>query len=259
MPFWLTLTRMSRLSGAFCHLVTLVLLGLLLCLRSPTPVFSASGLMLSKSLPHYDEEMEFYYLKPRPDMLADLLKFLNSSGVLAHNEKQLMTAAFFAALAMENKLDLEKFAFQASGLGRDASRTMAWSAHLARHKSEQSLLATLLNNDNAFLARQIANSPAPLGNWDILAEPSVMHMYWGAFMATGKYIWLDRIIGASLLYGRLETQGLWRQRGYEVGRAAASSLYEFAPRHPLVKMRLEYFLANSKGIDEKTLRKILRK
>ncbi len=63
--------------------------------------------MLSKSLPHYGEEMEFYYLKPRPDMLADLLKFLNSSGVLAHNEKQLMTAAFFAALAMENKLDLE--------------------------------------------------------------------------------------------------------------------------------------------------------
>lgn len=192
-------------------------------------------------------------------MLDDLLNFLSASGVLAHNEKQLMIAAFFAALAMENKLDLENLALQAMGLGRDASRTIAWSAHLARHKSEQSLLASLLADDNAFLARQIANSPAPLGKWDILAEPSVMHMYWGAFMATGKNAWLDRIIGASLLYGRLETQGLWRQRGYEVGRAAASALYEFAPRHPLVAKRLEYFLANSKGIDQKTLRKILRK
>lgn len=192
-------------------------------------------------------------------MLDDLLNFLSASGVLAHNEKQLMIAAFFAALAMENKLDLENFALQAMGLGRDASRTIAWSAHLARHKSEQSLLASLLADDNAFLARQIANSPAPLDKWDILAEPSVMHMYWGAFMATGKNAWLDRIIGASLLYGRLETQGLWRQRGYEVGRAAASALYEFAPRHPLVAKRLEYFLANSKGIDQKTLRKILRK
>lgn len=215
--------------------------------------------MLSKSLPHYTQEMEFYYLKPRPEMLEDMLKFMSRSGVLAQNEKQLLLAAFFAALAMENRLDLEKFARKAAGLGRDAARTLAWSAHLARHKNEERIIASLLGGGDAFLARQIAGSPAPLEKWDVLGEPAIMQMYWGAFMASGKNVWLDSIINAALVYGRLDAQGLWRQRGYDVGRQAAFSLYEFAPRHARVKNRLEYFLARSGGMDGDTLRKILRK
>lgn len=223
----------------------------------PAKVYPATGLMLSKSLPHYTQEMEFYYLKPRPEMLADLLKFMEQSGILAQNDKRMMIAAFFAALSMDNKLDLAKFASKA--LGHDAARTLAWSAHLASDKNEKTLISYLLGKDDAFLARQIASTPQPLSKWDILEEPAIMQMYWGAFMASGKNVWLDAIINAAQLYGRLETQGLWRQRGYNVGRLAASSLYEFAPRHPRVKKRLEYHLSRSKGMDQATLRKILRK
>lgn len=257
MPCWPILTSVAKISR-FCGFLSPVIMACALVFW-PFAANSASGLMLSKSLPHYSDEMEFYYSRPRPEMLPDLLKNLNSAGILAHNEKRLLTAAFFAALSLENRLDLEKFAQTAKKLGPDAARTMAWSAHLAAHKAEKRLLASLLAGENSILERQIINSPAPLNKWDILAEPSILQMYWGAFMATGKNVWLDQIIGAALVYGRLEVQGLWRQRGYEVGRAAAASLYEFAPRHLVVARRLEYFLTKSKGVDEKTLRRILRK
>lgn len=215
-------------------------------------------LYYSMSLPHYAREMEFYYQKPRPKTLPTLFRGLYVGGALDQNDKRLMVAAFFAALALEKKLDLKSLEPLARSLGDDALKTLAWSVHLANLKNGDALVQSLLGG-NQLLIRQIGESPAPLDKWAPLAEPATLQMYWTAFMATGKNIWLDDIIKSALEYGRLKSQGRWQEHDYQVGRLAASSLFEFSKTHPRVRQRLQYFLKNSKnGAQRELLRQILQ-
>ncbi len=210
------------------------------------------------SLPHYVRELEFYYQKPRPKILPALFKGLDEAGVLGQNDKRLMLAAFFAALALEKKLDLQSLEPIARKLGENALKTLAWSVHLANCKNGSSLVESLLDG-NRLLADQIGETPAPLDKWAPLSEPATLQMYWMAFMATGKNSWLDDIIKSALEFGRLKSQGRWREHDYQVGRLAASSLFEFAKTHPRVQKRLQYFLTNSKTNSQREiLRQILQ-
>lgn len=213
----------------------------------------------SMSLPHYARAMEFYYQKPRPKILPALFRGMHDAGALEQNEKSLMLAAFFAALAMEKKLNLKSLEPLARNMGEDALKTLAWSVHLANFENGDSLVQSLLGG-NRLLARQIGESPTPLAKWGPLSEPATIQMYWAAFMATGKNSWLDDIIRSALEYGRLKSQGRWREHDYQVGRLAASSLFEFAKTHPRVRQRLQYFLKNSEnGAQRELLRQILLK
>ena len=106
--------------------------------------------------------------------------------------------------------------------------------------------------------RQIQSSPASLARWDIYAEKSVLQMYWAAFLASGKVGYLDAIINAALRYARLNAGGRQNEASFPVCAAAAASLYELAPRHALVRSRLEQALQGRTGPEADTLRIILR-
>ena len=126
-------------------------------------------------------------------------------------------------------------------------------AHLAGLPDETALLGELLSPDDAPLLAQIQSSPASLARWDIYAEKSVLQMYWAAFLASGKVGYLDAIIDAALRYARLNAGGRQNEASFP-----AASLYELAPRHAVVRSRLEQALQGRTGPEADTLRIILR-
>ena len=169
-----------------------------------------------------------------------------------------MLAAFLGQV-LRDPIAKQKLLPPAANLSRDGRRTLAWAAHLAQLPDEAALLASLLQPSDELLLNQIRNSPAPLTNWDIYSERSVLQMYWAAFMATGSNDFLDVIIRSALRYARLNAEGLRNNDDFSVSAAAAASLYEFSPRHAAVKKRVEQFLQNATGPEAETLRIILRK
>lgn len=221
----------------------------------------ASEIRLSKGLPHYVRDMEFYYLKPRPEILPGLLRTLASEGILDHNEKQFMVAAFLAELASRGKVSLDKLASGTESIkgdaATDARHTLAWAAHLARLPQEQELLHVLLKPGEATLRSQISRSPAPLSAW-VVDEPTVPRMFWGAYMATGDVAWLDKIIDAALRYARLNAAGRQHDPDFAASASAAALLYDMAPRHPKVLERVRERLKEASVAEADTLRLVLR-
>ena len=227
-----------------------------LCLLSPR---SADALSVSKSLPLYARDMEFYYQNKRPEVLPGILRTFDAQGVLNDSLKQIMLATFFAQILRDNPATRQLLLPPQPSLSHDGRRTLAWMAHLAQLPDEDSLLATLLGPEDNLLKEQIRRSPSPLAKWDIYSEKSVLQMYWAAFMASGSNEFLDVIIRAALHYAQLNSEGLRYDDTFSVSAAAAASLYDLAPRHPVVQTRLEQFLKNARGPEAETLRIILRR
>lgn len=217
----------------------------------------AAEIRLSKSLPQYARDMEFYYQAPRPEILPGLLRTLADEGVLAHGEKRLVVASFLAELAGRNMASLDDLAagVHATG-GEDARRTLAWAAHLARHPQEQRLLDQLLTAHDATLRGHIGRSPAPLSAWTV-HEPTVPRMFWGAYMASGDTAWLDRLIEAALRYARLNAAGRQGEPDFAACAAAAALLYDMAPRHARLQERIRARLKGMGGVEAATLHRIL--
>lgn len=221
----------------------------------------AAEMQLSKGVTHYARDMEFYYQKPRPEVLPGLLRTLAAQGVLGHGEKRLVVAAFLGELAAKRGASLEAMADVAQALpaeaGADARRTLAWAAHLAGHPQERQLLDRLLTPADATLRGHIGRSPAPLGAWQA-NEPAVPRMFWGAYMASGDALWLDRLIDAALRYARLNAAGRQGEPGFAGNAAAAALLYDMAPRHAGVQEQVRARLAGTSGPEADALRLILR-
>jgi len=173
--------------------------------------------------------------------------------------QQIMLATFLAQVLRDDPSARQRLLPPQPGLSRDGRRTLAWMAHLAQLPDEEELLATLLQPEEKLLLQQIRHSPAPLVNWDIYSEKSVLQMYWAAFMASGSNEFLDVIIRAALHYAKLNSEGLRNNDSFSGSAAAAASLYDLAPRHPAVQTRLEQFLKNCSGPEAETLKTILRK
>lgn len=232
-------------------------LALALAITAPVPRVAAE-VRLSKSLPHYARDMEFYYQAPRPEILPGLLRTLAEEGVLAHGEKRLVVASFLAELAARNMVSLEGLAagvHDAAG-GGDVRRTLAWAAHLARHPRETRLLDQLLTPHDATLRRHIGRSPAPLSAWTV-EEPTVPRMFWGAYMASGDTAWADRLIDAALRYARLNAAGRQNEPDFAAGAAAAALLYDMTPRHAQLRERVRARLEGTGGVEAATLHLIL--
>ena len=229
----------------------------LACFLVAAPKPSAA-IAVSKGLPFYAQDMEFYYQHHRIETLPGILRTFDSQGVLHDSLKQIMLAAFLGQV-LRNPDVRQRLLPPPESLSRDGRRTLAWAVHFAQLPDEQALLAALLLPTEGLLRDQIRNSPAQLTNWDIYSEKSVLQMYWSAFMATGSNDFLDVIIRAALRYARLNAEGLRNNDDFSVSAAAAASLYEFSPRHAAVKKRVEQFLQNATGPEAETLRIILRK
>ena len=229
----------------------------LACLIIAAPRQSAA-LTISKGLPFYAQDIEFYYQHHRVETLTGILRTFDAQGVLSDRLKQIMLGAFFGQV-LSSPEARQRLLPPPPTLSRDGRRTLAWAVHFAQLPDEATLLSSLLQPSDALLLDQIRNSPTPLTNWDIYSERSVLQMYWAAFMATGSNDYLDAIIRSALRYARLNAEGLRNEDGFSVCAAAAASLYEFAPRHAAVKNRVEYFLKSATGAEAETLRIILRR
>ena len=229
----------------------------LACFLVAAPKPSAA-IAVSKGLPFYAQDMEFYYQHRRIETLPGILRTFDSQGILHDSLKQIMLAAFLGQV-LRNPDVRQRLLPPPASLSRDGRRTLAWAVHFAQLPDEQALLASLLLPTEGLLLDQIRNSPAQLTNWDIYSEKSVLQMYWAAFMATGSNDFLDVIIRSALRYARLNAEGLRNNDDFSVSAAAAASLYEFSPRHAAVKKRVEQFLQNATGPEAETLRIILRK
>ncbi len=216
---------------------------------------------------------EFYYLKPRPDMLkADLLKFPYGFPVVFW---PIMKSSddgglFCAALAMENKLDLEKFCLSGQWAQAGCFQNHGLEcAHLARAqiRSKTFLATPAKTTTMPFLQGKLQRySSAPLGGWGHIGRSSGHAHVLGRLVPWQQaeiYPGLDRIIGAS--------PALWASPGRRLG-AYGASWYRSRPRtgatssymnllpskNPACQeMRTRiFFWPTCKGIDvRKTLRK----
>ncbi|MBD5641719.1 MAG: translation initiation factor 2 [Desulfovibrio sp.] len=178
--------------------------------------------------------MEFYYQHPNPELLKPLLRSFAEAGWLGHAEKRLSVAAFLAELAWHGQLDLARLARETADLGRDARLTLAWALHLANADNKKDSLENLLGAGDRRFASHIRQSPAGIRQWNLAAEPSVLGMYWSAFMACGNLAYVDAILDCAL-----------NLRNFELARRAAASLYEYEARHPLVEKKLRDRLKNA--------------
>lgn len=206
----------------------------------------AYALNMTLSPLRYAEVMEFYYLDPKPELIMPLLRSFTEAGWLGHAEKRLSVAAFLAELALQRKLNLAELAREAAGFGRDARLTLAWAFHLARADSSPAVLADLLPGMDARFIEQIRSSPAGVAKWQPRSEPSVLGMYWSAFMACGRIAYIDAIIDCAL-----------EIRDFEPSRRAAASLYDYVPRHPVVERRIRQRLESASGNDRERLKTML--
>lgn len=221
---------------------------------SPPDIFA---LELSKGLPHYAREMEFYYVKERPESLTPIFQNFYSKGVMGRAENRLMLAAFFSELARRGKLNLEDFIKRNQALGKDARHTLAWTSHLAGSPNEDRLLGELLEPTEKPLLAQIKTSPARLLAWPLNKEKSVLQMYWAAYMASGNTAYLDAIIESALNFARSQNSPRSMIDPGGTGSAAAASLYDLVPSHKSVRERVKELQSKKSGNEKKILDMIL--
>lgn len=215
------------------------------------------ALNMGLNLAHYAQDMEFYYQRPRPGIIAPMLRDFERSGVLAQAEKRLMVAAFMAE-ALQSYPDLAAgLGSLGAGLGSNGRLTLAWAVRLAGLPGSGPMLATLLKGAPPALVRQIGGCPTPLGRWPISGEKSTLQMYWASFMASGKKIWVQKIVRAACEYARLNDRGRQGDPGFAVLQAAAATLYEMAPRHATVRSCVSEVLAKASGAEARALALIL--
>lgn len=197
---------------------------LLLFLLAP---WQCHALNLGLAAGHYLESLEFYYQKPKPELLLPMLRTFSQAGNLARAEQRMFLAAFLATLARKKAIDLAKVMPDAAS--REQKLLLAWTMRLSGINTEK-ILADL----PAPAGDQIRNAPARLEDWDPGWESSVLGMFWAAFMASGNVAWVDRIIDVAM-----------RNPGDAMAEKAAASLYDYAAAHPLVRKRLRARLAGA--------------
>lgn len=242
----------------------LLLLCPMLCALPPLPQAAPAGATLSRGFLLYAQRMEFYYQRPQAALLPDVLLRLDAAGMLADGEKRLVVAAFLAECLRRDAAARQALAPLISppdgrAQSLDVRRTLAWAVHLAGlDKAAEQVGHLLPRRADLTLHDQILASPSPLLRWAVTSESSVLHMYWGAFMAGGDTAYVDAVIAATCRYARLKAAGRQYEEDFDLCRQAAASLYEFTPRHPLVRRQVERAIAAGQNpAEQETLRLML--
>lgn len=228
---------------------------LILALILSAPPLPTAALELSKGLPHYAREMEFYYLNPRPEIIPGLIENFNKNKVLASAENRLMLAAFLAELTRAGRLDLEGLINQNGGADKNIRHTLAWAVHLSGLANENQFLSAALGQDEAALLAQIKRTPRRLSDWPRNSEKSVLQMRWAAFMAGGNPAYVDAIVQSALELARASSP--YNRGDRAAGAAAAASLYDLTKTHKKARERVKELLAGKSGDEEKLLKMIL--
>lgn len=201
---------------------------------------------------HYARELEFYYIKAKPELLAPAIAAMARDGTLNKNDRLLFMASFLAALIREGKLE-PKNIFKICDKKNAAQRRLAaWTIHLAGRPASGKQLEEFLAQDPTLL-KQLRSTPAPLEKLNPASESTILEMYWAAFFATGKFKWLNAIIDLAQRWEKNKRQGL---DTLPAGSRAASTLYEFSPRHEKIRQNIKKRLQNSEP-DEREFFKII--
>lgn len=204
---------------------------------------------------HFARDIEFYYQKPRPEIIKPAIAAMSREGLLDKSEIRLFLAAFLAELVREKKMDLAETVNYCKQFNLSGRSLAAWLIHLAGLPNANLQLENLLEKDKTLLA-QLKRTPAPLSSLKPDSDKTVLQMYWGAFMASGQIKWLDAIIDTATAWHEDRQQG---RKGSVAGAQAAASLYEYASAHEIVRKRLEERLAKNNGNENEILQIILRK
>ncbi len=212
----------------------------------------AYAINLGMSAPHYAQQMEFYYQKPKPALIGPMLKNFCAQGILSHSENRLMLAAFLAQLARQGSINLTTLANAQSP--DDLRHTVAWSIHLAGMSAEKELLSSLLGKKDRNLELQILGTPANLRGWLPPTEKSVVQMFLAAFMATGNPVWIDDIIAMATRPVRPSAH--YRQ-DINLRNYAAATLYDYAQRHAAIRERVKKRLRNAGSEQKRILIRII--
>lgn len=243
---------------------------LLLCMAMPPILLPdmrhavQASTLADKGLAAYAASMEYYYRKPQPQLLPTLLHRMDEAGLLADGEKRLLVAAFLGECLRKDAslrhVITDTLSRTAGKGGHNLRRTLAWAAHLAGLRDAPALVRQLLSShDDLTLREHILSTPTPLLRWKVTSESSVLHMYWTAFMAGGNTAYVDAVIVAVRRYARLTAGGRQYEDDFDLCRQAAASLYEFTPRHKLVRRCVEKALAATQNPAEReTLQIMLR-
>lgn len=217
-----------------------------------------AAISLQKNLPLSARDMEFYYQRSNPEVLPSMLRAFERAKKFEQADTRMLVASFLAEVVRSNGKALDVILPLARELGPNGRRMLAWMSHLAALPNEKDLLESLLGPTDNVLRRIIVQSPRQIDQWNIYGEKTVLHMYWASYFATGNTASLDTIIQATLRYSRLNARGRQQDRVFPLCQAAAASLYELAPRHEGVRLRVAETLAGLSGPEADTLQVILR-
>ncbi len=99
----------------------LLIAATLACLLAVAPRAWAA-IAVSKGLPFYAQDMEFYYQHHRIETLPGILRTFDSQGVLHDSLKQIMLAAFFGQL-LRDPAARQRLLPPPATLSRDGRRT----------------------------------------------------------------------------------------------------------------------------------------
>ncbi|MBQ7617375.1 MAG: translation initiation factor 2 [Desulfovibrio sp.] len=238
------------LKSSFFFFLSLLFLALL-----PQKAFT---LELGRSLPVTVRDLEFFYKHRQAQSVPGMLRALDQNKCFQKGELRLFTAAFLAEFLREFPKEKEKIFTEVSQLSPYAQRMWLWTCHFCQDPRLKDKAKGLPCARDEQLKRKLRQCPSSLKDWDLLQSASVLGMYWGAFFASGKTSYLDPIINAALLHGRLRSRGLQNDPRNPGAQRAAASLYELCPRHPVVREHLSKLRPKFSGAEAKTLDLILR-
>ena len=131
----------------------------LACLTVAAPR-QCAALAISKGLPFYAQDMEFYYQHHRVDALPGILRTFDSQGVLNDSLKQLMLAAFLGQV-LRDPTARQRLLPPPETLSRDGRRTLAWAAHFANYPMNRPCLPACCSPLRACCSTRFATAPAP--------------------------------------------------------------------------------------------------
>ena len=158
-----------------------------------------------------------YYRQPQPELVGQAIAALSPTGFLANANRIPPTVAFFGEIFAANP-----------------DRVPVWRELIA--KQDSTIRETLE------AALEMGNGPGVLGFTD--EAPWMNDMYWGAYFASGKRVYLDRLIAVTKYWEERNDRNL-----FLTGATALWSLAGNARTHEQVREAIE---SARRGADQVT-------
>jgi hypothetical protein len=175
--------------------------------------------------------MTYYYLRPSPEQVPAILASLAEARFVSRQNSIAQTVGFFAEVFNQNGDSVEKWVSDVRPEGASEYMALLYAIALSDVPSKASLLKRLESRSGIALH----TGPFPhLVNTSLSSLEPVsgddLDLLWGAFMASGKELYVRNIIEAMKLIDVKDDR-----HKFMVGLAARWSLVSNALQHPKVR------------------------